>query len=70
MWNGGRRRSANSGVSVGAFGVPPDVQAQDDILVVIAETLAEDVHSTRMLGTLVDADPQAYRMVLGEVKLI
>src|SRR5882724_7886083 len=48
----------------------PQVEPHDNILVVIAESAAEDIDATRAPRLRVDADLQTDRMVVGEVELV
>jgi hypothetical protein len=40
------------------------VQAQDDVLIVIAETLAEDIHAAQMLGVFVEGNRRGLSLYL------
>src|ERR1041384_3711279 len=46
-----------------------EVEAHDDILVVITETPAEDVDAAGMAGLLVDPDLHPDRVVLRQIKI-
>ena len=60
------RRGAVATLPASALGV----QAQDDVLVVIAEAATEDVDAARMLGVVPDADAQADRVMGLDVEIL
>jgi hypothetical protein len=46
------------------------MDTHDDILIIISETATKDVDSTRVLGRLVNPDPQPDPVMLIEIKLV